>query len=138
MQKRNLLIFLLVAALAVLVVYPRLGGAGKTANVSQVAANPSNYLGKLTLVNVRVSSVDAESSVITLADSGGCCEIPAMVPVTEEHQQAMGVPVPLYTGTLPVAGQFVEVSGTLKQHQGFYIYEVDTVKRDGQVILKKK
>jgi hypothetical protein len=138
MQKKYLLIVVLVVILAVLVIYPRLGGTGQTADISQVAANPESYLGKLTLINALVATVDTDFSVLGLVDSGGCCEIPVVVPMTVEQQQGLGVPVPLYTGTLPSPGQHVEVSGNLKKHQGYFIFEADTVKLDGKVIIRKK
>jgi len=138
MQKKKLLILVLVFMLAIIVLFPRLDGTGQTANISEVVASPANYLGQLTLINARVGAVDTESSVIVLVDPRGCCEIPLLVPLSVEQQQALGIPVPLYTGFLPEPGQYVETSGTLKEYESTFIYEVDTVKRDGQVIIKKK
>jgi hypothetical protein len=58
------------------------------------------------------------------------------VPFTPE-QQAKWEAATLYSGTFPSVGDTVTVSGTLKRIDGYYIFEVEQISRDGQVIISR-
>ncbi len=136
MLKKNVIIFLLLLAAAGALAYPRFVGRGEAASVRDVTANPGDFLGPLTLTDV-VGDVRPEDAVIVLVDYGcGACQIPVFVPFTAA-QQAKWETENLYAGTLPSVGETVTVSGTLKRQDGYFVFEVDVITREGQVIINR-
>ncbi|MBT9172727.1 MAG: hypothetical protein DDT21_01113 [Syntrophomonadaceae bacterium] len=137
MHKKSLIIIVLLLVLAAVFAYPRLAGRGETAvSVKDVTANPGKYLGPLTITDI-VGDVKPDDGVIVLVDYG-CkgCQLHVFVPFTAE-QQARWQTASLYSGTLPAAGETVTVSGTLKRQDGYFVFDVEYIIRDGQVILSK-
>ncbi len=136
MQRKHLIIFVLLLVAAGLA-YPRLAGRGEAAaSVRDVTANPGKFLGPLTVTDI-VGDVRPDDGVIVLVDYGcGACQLPVFVPFTPE-QQAKWETQTLYSGTLPSAGETVTVSGTLKRQDGYFIFEVEQITRDGLVIISK-
>ncbi|MBS3948055.1 MAG: hypothetical protein KGZ57_07145 [Dethiobacter sp.] len=139
MQKKNLIIIALLLILAGALVYPLLTGGGQgeaAAGVKDVTANPSGFLGPL-VINGHVGDVNAADGVIMLVDDGCVsCQIPVLVPFTTEQQAKFEVDT-LYSGILPAVGETVTVHGTLKQQEGYFIFDVEKITRDGQVIISK-
>jgi hypothetical protein len=136
-QKKSLIIIVLLLVLAVVLAYPRLLGRGEVAvSVKDVTANPRKFLGPLTVTDI-VGDVKPEDGMIVLVDYG-CrgCQLPVFVPFTAE-QQARWQKGSLYSGTLPAVGETVTVSGTLKRQDGYFMFDVDNIVRNGQVILSK-
>lgn len=137
MQKKNLIIVFVLVVLVGVFIYPRV--FDQTANavgVAEVSQEPSKYLGKLTL-NGRVGTTDQENSIFVMVDDSGCCQIPILVPFNEEQQAALELTT-LYTGKLPSEGDVVEAKGTLKREGADYIFDVDTVTRNGETIIWRK
>lgn len=137
MRQKNLIIIALLLILAGALVYPHLtGGREATAGVKDVTANPGEFLGPLVITD-KVGDVDTEDGVIILVDDGCVsCQIPVLVPFTAEQQAKFEMNT-LYSGTLPSVGETVTVHGTLKQQEGYFIFDVETITRDGQVIISK-
>jgi hypothetical protein len=137
MQRKNLIVIVMVIVAVSLFVYPRLAKTGITAiPVSQVTENPGNFLGKLDVYGI-VSSVYADDGLFMLADEGGCCQLPVVVPFTASQQSELQINY-LYEGVMPSSGDVLQVSGNLKLQDGYYHYEIDSVTRNGQIIIKKK
>lgn len=136
MQKKHLVIFVLLLVTAGLA-YPRLAGRGEAAaSVRDVTANPGKFLGRLTVTDI-VGDVRPDDGIMVLVDYGcGACQLPVLVPFTVE-QQAKWETEFLYTGILPAVGEIVTVSGTLKRQDGYFVFEVEKVTRDGQVIISR-
>lgn len=151
MHKKNLLVVILLIFLAGAIIYPRLQPGSSAAEnpeanpgadlseesiIAAVAANPAAYLGPLTLSG-RVGLVDSESSLFTIVDDNGCCAVPILIPKTAEHQKNLELDT-LYRGELPVLGDLVVAEGTLVQDEnGSFLFDVDTVTRDGEILLEK-
>jgi hypothetical protein len=137
MQKKNLIIVFLFVLIVGLFVYPRViqTNTAEAVGISEVSANPQQYLGKLTLSGI-VGDVYPDDGVFVMVDGGGCCQIPALVPFNAEQQELLEMDT-LYTGSLPATGDLVETKGTLLFEDGYYMYDVDTVTRNGQTIISK-
>ncbi|MDW7650450.1 MAG: hypothetical protein SCK29_09995 [Bacillota bacterium] len=139
MQKKNLIIIFLLVLAAGLFIYPRFTGGEEAIGISEVSAEPSKYLGELALAG-KVGTVYPDEGYFVMVDGGGCCQIPAIVPFTAQQQtqlKDLGVDAPLYTGTLPAVGQLVETTGTLSREGANYMYDVETVIVNGEVIISK-
>jgi hypothetical protein len=137
MQKRHMILIILLLISAGVFAYPRLADRGETAvSVKDVTANPGKFLGPLTITDI-VGDVKPDDGVILLVDYGcRACQLPVFVPFTAE-QQTRWQTGSLYSGTLPAAGETVTVSGTLKKQDGYFMFDVDNIVRNGQVILSK-
>lgn len=137
MQKKNLIIVFLLVVFVGVFVYPRVFGQTASAvGISELAAEPSKYLGKLT-VNGSVGEANEVEGYFVMVDGGGCCQIPIFTPFNEEQQAALELTT-LYTGKLPVAGDTVEATGVLKREGAYYMFDVDTVTRNGETLISKK
>ena len=136
MQKKNLILVFLVVLLAGMFLYPRIFNKVEAVGISDVTADPSKYVGKTMTLSGAVSEVYPEDSVIYIADDAGCCTIPILVPFTQEQQKVLELST-LYSGTLPAVGQYLDATGTLKSEGAYFIFDIDTVSRNGQVIINK-
>lgn len=143
MQKKNLVLVFLLVLVSGLFIYPRLfAGGGETITVSDLTANPNQYLGKLT-VSGSVAAAYPDEGVFVMVDAGGCCSLAIVVPMTEEQktlleQEADITLTTLFTGAMPSTGSMVEVSGTLKREQnGMFLIDVDKVNSNGKSIISR-
>ncbi|MBS4022789.1 MAG: hypothetical protein KGZ79_10290 [Dethiobacter sp.] len=135
MQKKNLILFALLITIAGIFIYPRIVKPAQAISVSQVTANPEAFLGKLTVYG-SVGTIYSEEGLFMIIDEAGCCELPVVVPFKKDQQAGLQANY-LYSGTMPALGDFVEVRGLLKKQDGYYQYEVESVTRGNQVIIKK-
>lgn len=137
MQKKSGIILVVLLLAAGVFAYPRLTGRGEAAaSVRDVTANPSEFLGPLSVTDI-VGDVRPDDGVIVLVDYGcGACQLPVLVPFTAE-QQAKWETELLYAGLLPSVGDTVTVSGTLKRLDGYFVFEAEEITRDGQVIISR-
>lgn len=137
MHKKNLIILFLLMVLAAVFVYPALTNSkpAGAVEITEVSANPSAFLGKLTISGY-AGAVYAEEGMFLLVDEGGCCKIPLFVPFTQEQKVALEM-TSLYTGTLPAEGDYLEASGTLKRENGYFLFDVDKVTRNGNAIISR-
>lgn len=137
MQKKNLFILFLVIVLVGVFVYPRvMAGTATAVELSDVSANPSKFIGKLTIAG-NAGPVFADDGVFQLVDQKGCCQIYLLVPFTAAQQKELEISA-LYTGTLPTEGESIQTTGTLKREGANYVFDVEKVSRDGKVIISKK
>jgi len=136
-HKKNLYLLVLLLVLGGMFAYQGIVGRGEaTASVRDITTNPGDFLGPLTITDL-VGDVRPEDGVIVLVDYGcGACQVPVFVPFTAEQQAKWQVDS-LYSGTLPSVGETVTVRGTLKRQDGYFVFAVDEITRDGQVIISK-
>lgn len=144
MQKKNLILLFVIIVLAGVLVYPKLFGsvnADSGTYISEVTADPQAFLGDLTLTGL-VGSINAEEGVIFLVDDGGCCQIPLLLPLTQEQLARLNEYPDiemdeLYSGAMPAIGDSIAATGTWVFDSGFYDLKVDEVTRDGETIISK-
>lgn len=146
MHRKNLLLLFVLIVLIGVFVYPQLtGGSGSNSaeavDVSAVTAAPQQYLGQLTISGA-VGALYAEEGVIVMVDEGGCCNIPILVPLSQEQQNLLSEAIKmdvnvLYSGALPQIGDFIEATGTWTFENGVYDLEIETVARNGEVIISR-
>ncbi len=141
MNKKNILIAVLFLLLVGILAYPRIftagnnTGAGAIVGVSQVTANPSDYLGKLTVQGI-VNQIYEEEGFFLIADQGGCCQLPVVVPLTAQQQAEINSKY-LYTGTMPAINDWVIATGSLISEDGYFVFEIAQVEMGDQVIISK-
>jgi hypothetical protein len=136
MQKKNLILVFILVLAAGLVFYPQLLPKAEAVNISDFNANLSEYLDKQVTISGMAAEVYDDENLILLVDEGGCCNVPILAPFTAEQQVLSGVDI-LYSGTLPNIGEYVETTGILTFDGQYYRFEVQTVTRNGDVIISK-
>lgn len=136
MQKKNLVIVLLFIVLLGVFVYPKFSGKTAVVPIADVSANPSKYLGKLTMAGI-AGTIYSEDGVFVLMDEKGCCQIPMYVPFTLEQRQSLNVTA-LYSGQLPGQGDLLEVTGMLKKDGTNYLFDVEKISRGDVIIISKR
>ncbi len=142
MNNKSILIVVLLLVLLSIVAYPRIFTAGNNAagadtvvGVSQVTANPSDYLGKLTVHGI-VNQIYEEEGFFMIADQGGCCQLPVVVPFTAEQQAELNCKY-LYAGAMPAFNDRVIATGTLISEDGYFVFEIAHVEMSDKIIISK-
>ena len=123
MQKKSLLlVFLLIVAVGIFV-YPKVFVVDAAVSLSDVSANPSQFVGDLTIGGI-VGTVFPKEGGFVLVDEKGCCQINILVPFTKEQMAALALDE-TYSGQLPTQGDPIEVKGTLKREGSDYTFDVE-------------
>ena len=135
MNKKNLVIVFLVIVIVGVFGYPKIFPADAVVPLSDVSANPSSFLGDLTISGV-TGPVFEDKGGFILLDEKGCCQINILVPFTEEQKTALSLDA-VYSGKMPAQGEAIEVTGTLKREGAYYLFDVEKVTRQKDTIIEK-